>query len=449
MKTYIFRSTQRIVQEFETGILGGGWAGMLVAKKLLKGNSGNLAIIEARKGIELGGLLKSEVVKGFTFDCGGPHLLFSKDVKILSEINNILGENSSRRERNNFVFFKKQYIQYPFENGIYQLPPSERVKFINGMIERMLFIARNKEWRPENFLDWITGFFGDDIAEEYLIPYNRKIWKRPLDKIAADWVFSPGRLPFPELNSMLLTVAGIPTVGYKEQAHFYYPISGGISTLYNSLYDIVLQKGAKFIENEKISLVNKNNNGGFKINDNIIAKKIISTIPLPELLLSLDEGNHYKSMSEKFDYNSVAVVGVAINDKTPNQTAIYVPDSKVIFHRYTWMSSLIPPREKNKSNLIAEITIPTGKKFDSDIITKEVIKGLAEMGVIKDDDSVLFTKVWLNKYGYPIYSLDHNEIRQQTMQILDSYGIKSVGRWGSWHYWNTDMVVNAVNSMFN
>jgi len=418
---------------------------MIVAKRLLEGNDRGIAIIEATKSTEIGGLLRSEIIKGFTFDCGGPHLLFSKDENVLGEINEILKENSLRRSRNNFVFFKNQYIQYPFENGCYQLPPEERVKFIKGIIDRMLFIAKNGDWKPENFFEWITGFFGENIAKEYLIPYNKKIWKRELNKMSADWVFSPGRLPFPELNSMLLTVAGIPNVGYKEQAYFYYPKTGGISSLYNSLYTLI-QGDIDLLNDERVTLITKCMNDRLEINGKIRTKKIYNTIPLPELLLSLDEGYNHKAIADQFDYNSVVVVGVAIKGKTPNHTTVYVPDPKIIFHRFTWMSSLIPPKDNETSNLIAEVTIPKGEKVNLDIIADNVVNGLIEIGVIKDFNSVIFTKSWYNKYGYPIYTLNHNEVRKKATDILDNWGIKSVGRWGSWHYWNTDMVVKAVNS---
>jgi protoporphyrinogen oxidase len=432
--------------DFDLSILGSGWAGLLFARKALNLGVNKISLIEESKAGEQGGLLKTEIIDGFTFDCGGPHLLFSRDQQVLSDITDILKTNCSQRERNNFVFYKNQYIQYPFENGIYQLTPHERVRFIKGIIERMLYVSKNSQWKPANFLDWITGFFGDYMASEYLIPYNKKIWKRPLDKMAADWVFTPGRLPIPQLENMLLTVAGISNIGYKEQAYFYYPNNGGISALFHSLYDIVHDRGVKFISGEKVVSIRKDHGKIFRINEKISARRVVSTIPLPDLLFSLDDKN-YKHLAEKFDYNSVAVVGVAIKGKTPNQTSIYVPDSRIIFHRYTWMSSLIPPKDQDKSNLIAEVTIPKGEDFDLDKITKNVIKGLLDIGVIEDENSVLFTKVWFNKYGYPIYSLDHNEIREEAMRILDSYRIITVGRWGSWHYWNTDMVYKAVNEI--
>ena len=435
------------MRQYDICVLGGGWAGLLSAKALLESGVGEISLLEEAKSENMGGLLRTEVINGFTFDCGGPHLLFSRDDKVLSEIVAMLQPNYSKKMRNNFVFYKGMFIPYPFENGVYKLNPDERVKIVKGIIDRMLYTTCNKEWKPENFLDWIVGFFGDYMADEYLIPYNEKIWKRPLDKMAADWVFSPGRLPFPELENMLLTVAGIPNIGYKEQAYFYYPNTGGIASLFNSLFEKLSARGAKFITKEKIVRVQLDSDHTFKINNNIMANRIISTIPLPELLLSLDDGNNYAELAGKFDYNSVVVVGVAIKGKTPGQTSVYVPNPGIIFHRYTWMSSLVPPKDQNNSNLIAEVTIPKCDAVDLEKIEKKVVKGLLELGVIEDESSVLFTRVWFNKYGYPIYSLDHNEIREEAMKILGTYGIKSVGRWGSWHYWNTDMVYSAVENV--
>lgn len=69
--------------KFETCFLGSGWAGLLVANKLIETSAKHLALIEASKGGEMSGLLRTEVIDGLTFDCGGPHLLFSRDEKIL------------------------------------------------------------------------------------------------------------------------------------------------------------------------------------------------------------------------------------------------------------------------------------------------------------------------------------------------------------------------------
>ena len=425
-------------------ILGGGWTGLLYGEKELSIYKNGIAIIEKNAKDQIGGLLKSEIIQGCTFDTAGPHILFSKDTTILSKILKILGDNVSKRERNNYVLYDGKFIPYPFENGIYILDPELRVSFIKGMVEQMLFIAKHPDWKPKNFMEWITGFFGEYIAKEYLIPYNKKIWKRPLESIAADWVFTPGRLPFPNIEDIIKAAAGIPTVGYKEQSYFYYPKEGGIQSLYNSLFEKVTSKGLDFLYGENVTKIRKSKDGTYIINEKINTRKIVSTIPLPELLLSLDDSNETKLLANEFDYNSVIVIGVAVSHKTPNQTTVYVPDPKIIFHRYTWMSSLAPCKDSSKSNLIAEITIPKGEQADINKMTLQVIRDLADIGAIRDENSVLFTKAWLNKYGYPIYTINHNEIRNRAFAILNDFGIKSIGRWGSWHYWNIDMIYKEI-----
>jgi len=432
---------------FDETILGAGWAGLLYAQQEQKKGLKDLSLVEADKKGNFGGLLKSQVIEGFTFDIGGPHLLFSKDKTILSEIIKLLGDNCSLKARNNFVYYDNQFIPYPFENGIYKLSPERRVKFVKGIVERMIYMAKNKDWKPETFLDWITGLFGDYMADEYLIPYNKKIWKRPLERMAADWVFTPGRLPFPNLEAMIKSAAGIPNIGYEEQAHFYYPKKGGIQSLFDSLLNQVAENVAKIVDNERITNVDRLSNGNFSINGKIETRKLVNTIPLPEILLLLDEQGKNVNLASKFDYNSVVIVGVALNSKTPEQTAIYVPDPKVIFHRYTWMSSLSPPSDPNKSNLIAEITIPKGERIDLEGIESKTLKNLADIGVIADENDIMFSKRWENKYGYPVYTLDHNNIRNEAMSILKENNITSFGRWGSWHYWNTDMVYKAVSDI--
>lgn len=70
--------------------------------------------------------------------------------------------------------------------------------------------------------------FGHDVAKGYLIPYNEKIWKRPLNQIYAYWIYIPSRLPIPSMEDVIEATAGIPVVGYKEPTVFYYPRKGRI-----------------------------------------------------------------------------------------------------------------------------------------------------------------------------------------------------------------------------
>lgn len=169
-----------------------------------------------------GGLLHSEVVGGYLFDVGGSHVIFSRRRDALESILSLGGEWVSRG-RPSFVLLNGAFVPYLFENGIYVLLPEKRARYGLSLIRAL---TEQRDERPRNFREWLLRTFGREVAEDYLIPYNEKIWKRSLDQISADWVCIPGRLPLPSLDEIVKAVAGIPTVGYREQSVFYYPRRG-------------------------------------------------------------------------------------------------------------------------------------------------------------------------------------------------------------------------------
>jgi phytoene dehydrogenase-like protein len=54
----------------------------------------------------------------------------------------------------------------------------------------------------------------------------------------------PGRLPVPDVKTLVKTAASIPTVGYVENSRFYYPRRGGIQRQYQAALERVRDKVA-------------------------------------------------------------------------------------------------------------------------------------------------------------------------------------------------------------
>lgn len=427
-------------------VLGGGWAGLLAAREVRKQRpEARVIVLEQSPREQSGGLLRSVHEDGFTFDLGGPHILFSKFRETLEEVRGILGDNVVERPRRNFVLFDGQFVPYPFENGIYRLAPETRARLGRGLIEAALERARKPGWAPANFREWVYGFFGQGMGSEYLDPYNTKIWKRPLDSLACDWVYTPGRVPVPEVADIALALAGIESVGYKEQSHFLYPKHGGIRSLYESVLEQVLRSEVEVRFHEPVSEVRREPSG-WTVNGAFRAPTVVSTLALPDLLPMLRGVTDLTPWVPRFDYNRVVVVGVALDRPDPNQTAVYVPRADVPFHRYTWMSYLNPPTAEGSSNLIAEVTVPKGQPIDAPAVTEGVLQGLVTIGVAPTRASIRFARTWVNEYGYPIYTMDHTAAKRAVLPTLREHGLHSVGRWGSWEYWNTDMVLRTVRT---
>lgn len=430
------------------GILGGGWAGLLCAYELKKMDpTAEIHILEKSAPGELGGLLRSVTVDGFTYDIGGPHILFSRNREILKQILEILGTNWKQLERKNFIHFENKLIQYPFENGIFALEQDDRAAIGFEIVENIMKFQSRADWVPESFHEWIYEIFGQQMGSRYLEPYNEKIWKRNLNNLDAGWAFIPGRLPLPQVKDIIYSVAGIRTIGYKEQAFFYYPRVGGIQTLYDALFDLVKGSGVVFLPNTTVTNIEKSNQGKWVVNRKFEYDRIINTLSPATLLNSMNAPDSIKDIANALDYNRVVVVGFALDQEAPEHIALYVPQKDIIFHRYTWMSNLVSNSPPGKSNLIAEVTIPKNSSFDQRIIEERAVEGLLKLGIINSKDKIIHSKVWVHELGYPVYMNGHNEARKKIMEFLNIEKINSVGRWGSWHYWNTDKVYEAVKNI--
>lgn len=428
-------------------VIGCGWAGVL------------LSYFQSRRGLRVicidksspGGLLRSVSVNGFVIDIGGSHIIFSKNPSILNTMLDFLNGDAVHHYRKAFITLEHGLVPYPLENNLSYLPLDERYEALVDFLEALY--SRDVEWRPGNLHEWIRGVFGKWIAEKYLIPYNRKIWKRPLDKIDVDWIGLPGRLPMPDWRSVVRSSLGIPTEGFIEQSRFYYPTRNGIYTLFKSVLEKTLSLNTVFMTDHRVEEINLDDSS-FIVNGRIRARVVYSTIPIVELLDILDERilEHTSiSLSEVrdvFDYNKVVVVAVALKKRAPSQHWVYVPDERIVFHRYAWISNYSPFNAPgDHSTLIAEITIPRGSTIEPDI-EYDVLNDLVKLEVMRDDE-VLFHRKWVHEYGYPIHTIGLSQRRSLLLRELREVGIVSVGRWGGWRYLNMDMVLDEVLNYLN
>jgi protoporphyrinogen oxidase len=425
--------------------LGGGWAGCCLANTLKnRFPDSDISIITAGNPEQSAGLLRTENYDGFSFDTGGSHVIFSKNSEILSSMLGHIKGNYVEHQRNSFINFDGLIVPYPFENGMYVLPPEKRTKLGFDIVKTIFEQKKGSDWKPRNLGQFLYSVFGKEATRLYFGPYNKKIWKRPLTELDSDWAYIPGRLPLPNLKDVIAGVAGIPTVGYAEQAKFYYPKNGGIKALYDSLRSEVEKKQVEIVYNETVTKIKKADNN-WVINGKIRAKNVYNTIPVPSVVKAFDAPESVTRASEGLNYNHVLTVGVALDKPAPNQHWIYVPSNKIIFHRYSWISNYSEQNApKGKSAILAEITVPSGQQFKEETVVQETIIGLEKLKVI-DKKEVIFAKMWFNKFGYPVNTLGHRQKLEVISNYLDSVNVKSVGRWGSWEYWNMDKVYEATS----
>ncbi|MHA1626328.1 MAG: protoporphyrinogen/coproporphyrinogen oxidase, partial [Candidatus Asgardarchaeia archaeon] len=206
------------MQKYGVLILGGGLAGLSAAYHLENAGFRDYLLLERED--EVGGICKSKLIGGYTFDYG-PHIFYTRNDYVFNLIKGFLGENLMRRERRAYIFLNGDYIKYPFEANLHDISDKRIVR------ECLLgAIRRRGDNDPSNFEDWIISTFGEGIAKYYMIPYNRKVWKYDLREMSIDWI--KGRVPAPSIEDMIDGALGICEKEFGGNAIFYYPKFGGI-----------------------------------------------------------------------------------------------------------------------------------------------------------------------------------------------------------------------------
>lgn len=425
-------------KNMKIAILGGGLTGLALGY-LLNQKGMDFEILEKER--ECGGLMRTLQEDGFTFDYGGSHIIFSKDKNILNFMLNLLGDNKIKNKRNAKILYKGRYVKYPFENGLADLPKEDNFECLYYFIQNLIKKEKEEVNHPKNLKEWCYYTFGRGIAEKYLIPYNEKIWKFPIEKISLEWV---ERIPNPPVDDIIKSSLGIETEGYTHQLYFYYPKTGGIYSLIRSLEENVEDK---IIKNFKVKKIRKEGKKWI-ISDGVCEKKydkVISTIPIFDLVNAINPEKEIKEAASNLKYNSLITVMVGLDvARINNLSWIYIPDKDILAHRISFPSNFSPyVTPKGKSSALAEITCNIGDEvwnMDDKDISEIVIEQLHKLGII-DKEAVCYQRVMRSKYAYVVCDLDHRRNIGRIKSYFKAIGVDLVGRFSEFEYLNMDACI--------
>jgi protoporphyrinogen oxidase len=432
------------VVHVKTVILGGGLTGLTIAR-LLHEKGEEVLVLEREESI--GGLCRSRCESGFTFDTGGSHIIFSRDPKILEFMNRTLGENLQWNRRNTKIFFKGRYIKYPFENGLYQLGKDDLFYCLSEFVRTLIAEEKGEVPRPENFEEWMVATFGRGIADLYLIPYNKKIWKFPPDRMSQHWV--EGRIPRPPVEDILKSAIGIETEGYTHQARFTYPLRGGIAALIRAIADPVMDR---VITGYGVTSVQKQG-GPFVIHDSggreVTADRCISTIPLHALIRALPQvPDEVRSACLALKYNSLACIYLGVRGEVPEISWMYIPETdRGLFNRVSFPSNYSQfAAPQGQGAILAEITYRAGDeisgKTDEELL-QHTVASLTAMGLLRSEE-IAYAAVTRQEYAYVIYDLEYQKHVRVVKDYCREQGIELRGRFSEFEYLNMDDCVRSA-----
>jgi len=414
-------------------IIGAGPCGLGAAYRLHEQGFGDFAVYDRNPYV--GGLATSFVDKqGFTWDLA-VHVAHSHYHYVDRLMDDLLPDGFYHHVRKSWVREYDTFVPYPFQYNIRHLPEAPRRECVQGLID---LASPDKRPPVRSFKDWILATAGEGIAKHFMIPYNRKIWTVDPSEMGHQWIGD--RVPAVDVQRVLRNIEeGKDDVSWGPNSTFQFPKSGGTGAIWNAM--------AARLPREKIrlstSLVQLDADARRAVfSDGTVETydALISTMPLVELtrLAGLEDVHRRAS---QLRYTHVYVVGVAPSFPLPqalqDKTWIYCPEDKCVFYRVTPFSLFSPahtPDPERHCSFLCEISCPQGERRNPRDLIPETVEGLRAIGLVDVDPANAHFFGMTADYGYPIPTVDRDDILGDVLPALERRHIYSRGRFGGWKY---------------
>lgn len=413
--------------ELDMAILGAGPTGLGAAHRLVAHGHQDWRLFE--RAPEAGGLAASVTDEaGYTWDlgCHVQHSHYQLFDELMEEL---LGHEWQPHRRETWVQVGTQLVPYPFQHSLHLLPDDLRAR-----CQRDLAAAPGpRGGPPRDFHAWILASFGAGIAEAFMLPYNRKVWACPPDRLGTSWVrerVAPASGPGPR---------GQGDHGWGPNAWFRYPARGGAGEPWRRLAARLpparLQLGraavAIDLERRRLQLAD---------GEQVGYRRLISTLPLDQLLHLTHDASLVRQAG-RLRHASVHVLGLGLTGAPParlaGKTWVYFPDPDLPFHRVTLLSRYAPanlPAGDSGWSLLAEVSEDPDRPGDGAALEGAVVDGLVAAGVLTGPDQVVH--LWRRRleHGYPTPFLGRDRLLEELTPRLEAAGVYSRGRFGAWRY---------------
>jgi protoporphyrinogen oxidase len=403
-------------------ILGAGLSGLSAAFHL---KAKKYRIFE--KEAEVGGLCRSVVHDGFTFDHTG-HLLHLSHPYTQELIDTLLPERLIRHQRRAAIYLKGSYIPFPFQANLWALPKDLTRECLIEFIRSYSGKAKDRD----DFLSWIYRGFGAGIAKHFMIPYNEKLWRIPLDEISLEWV--ERFIPCPTLEEVIDGALGINLKGFGYNQEFLYPLEGGIQILpqafFSKVRDVQLGKAVESIDIDKKVV-------RFQDGSETTYRTLLSSLPMDELLRCVKScPEEIRDLRRGLLYVSVLNINLGVDrDGISDHHWVYFPEPSYPFYRVGFLSNLSSHMApKGTSALSVEISYLPSNPPSLEKVREQTLAALISSGILRIDDKVLAEKTIFIKHAYVIYDRFRSQHLSRIMQFLRANQIYPLGRYGRWEY---------------
>jgi protoporphyrinogen oxidase len=416
-------------------VIGGGPAGIGAAYALHQSKQ-QYCLIEKSKNI--GGHSSSSMFCGEIFD-EGPHISFTPFENLRNLFHSFADIKVRKDEASVLNYFHSNWITHPVMANLGQLDSN----IANSILES--FLTRNSDLvNAETYYDWLIATYGSRATEIFYVPYTLKYWRVHPREMSLDWVH--GRFFSPKDEQVL---EGMQVQNSKAHyvTTFYYPSSGGFNSFFkpNFLVDNIKT------DCEVVYLNVKQKYLRLADSTEIQYEKLISTMPLPELINIIDEPKpaKVKTAADDLKCTSLILVNLYVNKYIgPRIHWFYIYNLDYFSTRVTIQTAISRGLDSLNDGVGIQVEVYCNdfSEVPTDI-SQIVVAELIEIGLFTID-ALEDSEVKHIRYANVLFDHSRKGSLETISTYLRSHDIESVGRFGSWDYlWSDESFLEGVNSI--
>lgn len=390
-------------------ILGAGISGCSAARLLqLCNGEEDFKILESES--EPGGLCRSRKIGDHILDIGGGHFLCSRFPEVYDFIFRHIPESEFRRfSRVSKVRVEGETIDYPIEFNLWQLSGDRGLRYLRSALETAELRGQPQ---PANFQELVRWRFGEQIADHYMIPYNRKMWGVEPGEMDVDWL---SKLPRFDREAIRQSWDSRDSLRGRMPSHeyFYYPAEGGFQRLFDAIAAPVRDNILVDHPVTRLEWLHP----GWRANGSIEAETVISTLPWATVHAAAGCDPLLAPHVRKLQCSSL-VVSLHEEPYAHDWHWLYTPDESDCHHRDFFIHNF------------ASHSAPNGLFRETNL--KRWIPGKGE----------IFCHT--NPAAYPIPLRGHTAAAAAVIEHYEAKRLYGLGRWGQHAYFNSDVCIREA-----
>lgn len=272
------------------------------------------------------------------------------------------------------------------------------------------------------------------------------------------------RVAVPDVKKAVANVVNGTVAGnWGPNATFRFPARGGTGAIWAAVASTLPEARVRLGDAGKVVGLDRDAKVARLADGTTVSyKRLVSTMAVDALADMIGDGESAKLAGELV-YSTTHVVGVGVRGARPAHVGdkcwLYFPENDSPFYRATIFSNYSPhntpaagvklptlqladgsrpaqtePQEGPYWSIMLEVSESGYKPVDRARLLADSIQGLVNTGLLAPGDEIVSTYHRAFDHGYPTPSLGREAALRKLLPRLESFGILSRGRFGSWRY---------------